>query len=349
MAAGFSYVLKDNFLIPGYLCNLFANSEVFVRKSKMDCTYFVAFCRKRKAQGYPIVAVWLAVLSTTTVQAQVFTTDLEHFWTTRDSVLATRDTTRQIELINRLYIGKASPGLAAFMRNKEDLPRKWRAFITQNAESWLALKKKMPVVEAAAAEVKSQIRRFRTLYPDLRPAETYFLIGLGMQGGTVRGNLSLLCVEVILRDAAAPKDQLVFLAVHEYVHTQQKRPDFQKINVLTSCIREGACDFVASLVTGRPVTAGYSTYGLRHEKEVWEAFQKDMYTGNNDNWVSTGPNPALPAPDLGYFVGHQVCEAYYRKSADKAAALKTIIELDYADPEAVSRFWQESGYKGGRR
>jgi len=278
----------------------------------------------------------------------VFKTDLDHFWAMRDSVLATADTARQLDIVNRLYIAKASDGLKAFMRNKDDLAGQWLRLIRAAPAFWDSLRMRMPEIGRAVFTLEKQVRRFQRLYPDLQPAQTYFLVGLQHQGGTIRGNLSLLGVEVVLSDPAMKGDQLVRMGIHEYTHTQQKRPDFQKIDVLTSSVREGACDFVSELVTGIPVKTPYMVYGSKHERDVWVSFQKEMHTRNNDNWVSTGNNPALPASDLGYFVGYQICKTYYNKTADRKAALKAIIELDYGDSGKVDAFLKASGYDGSK-
>lgn len=279
---------------------------------------------------------------------QVFQTDWENFWTMRDSITATGDTARQRDLVNRLYIARASEGLKAFMRNKDGLDFKWLALLKADPGFWDNLHLKKPLIDTAVWHLEQEIGRFRQVYPDLRPAQSFLIVGLRQQGGTIRGNLSLIGVEVVLNDPALTGDQLVRMGIHEYTHTQQKRPDFQQINVLTSAIREGACDFVAGLVTAIPAKTPYMAYGPAHEKEVWRSFQKEMYTRNNDNWVSTGPNPALPAPDLGYFVGYRICQAYYAQATDKKAALKAIIELDYANTDAVTDFFKRSGYQGGQ-
>jgi len=279
---------------------------------------------------------------------QVCKTDWEHFWTMRDSVMATADTARQRDLVNRLYIASASEGLKAFMRNKDGLDLKWLALLKADPGFWDKLQKNEPLIDTTVLRLEQQIHRFRELYPELKPAQSFLIVGLRQQGGTVRGNLSLIGVEVVLNCPTLMGDQLVRMGIHEYVHTQQKRPDFQQINVLTSVIREGACDFVAGLVTGLPAKTPYMAYGPAHEKEVWQSFQKDMYTRNNDNWVSTGPNLALPAADLGYFVGYRICQAYYDQATDKKKALKAIIELDYTDPGAVNDFFKRSGYHGGK-
>ncbi|NOW96123.1 hypothetical protein [Mucilaginibacter sp. SG564] len=278
---------------------------------------------------------------------QVSQTDWEHFWQMRDSVRVTRNTARQRELVNRLYIGRASEGLIAFMRNKDGLDLQWLALLKSDPSFWDNLHLKKTLIDTAVRQLESQIARFRKMYPDFKPARSFLIVGIRQQGGTIRGNLSLIGVEVVLNNQAVTGDELVRMGIHEYMHTQQKRPDFQQINVLTSAIREGACDFVASLVTNIPAKTPYMNHGTAHEKEVWQSFQKEMYTRNNDNWVSTGNNPVLAAPDLGYFVGYRICQAYYDQATDKKAALKAIIELDYANVDAVNDFLKRSGYNGG--
>ncbi|WP_090533149.1 DUF2268 domain-containing putative Zn-dependent protease [Mucilaginibacter sp. NFR10] len=293
--------------------------------------------------------MFLILLAPVLCRAQhVSQTDWKNFWTMRDRVSASSDTARQLAAVNRLYIGNASEGLKAFMRNKDGLDRKWLALLKSNPGFWDTLQRKQFMVNAAVRKLERQIARFQKLYPGLKPARSYFIVGLQRQGGTVRGSLSLIGVEVVLNDPEMTGDQLVRMGIHEYTHTQQKRPDFQHINVLTSAIREGACDFVAKQVTGIPMKTPYMAYGPLHEKEVWHSFRQEMYTQNNDNWVSTGQNPALPAPDLGYFIGYRICQAYYDQAKDKKAALKEIIELDYANPVAVDDFFKRSGYQGGR-
>lgn len=293
--------------------------------------------------------LFLFLLPTCFCQAQqVFMTDINNFWSARDSVLSTNQSAKQTGYVTQLYLSKASPGLQAFMRGKDGLAEKWVALITDESVPWESLKSKKPLLDSALISIEHQIANFRKVYPELKPAQTYLIVGLGKQGGTIRGNISILCIEVILRSNDAEKDQLVFMAMHEYVHTQQQRADFQKINVLTSSIREGACDFIAELVTGIPLKHSYLQYGLANEQRVWEAFERDMFTQKRDDWVSTGNNPKLMAPDLGYFVGYQICKAYYDKMADKKQAVKDIIELDFSDDEKVKLFWHRSRYKGGK-
>lgn len=158
----------------------------------------------------------------------VFKTDFQNFLAMRDSVIATKDSAKQIDAINRLYIGKSSDGLKAFMRNKDNPAGRWLKEIKAAPAFWDSLKMKSALVDDAVVKLEAAITRFQKMYPQLQPAQTYFLVGFRQQGGTIRGNLSLIGVEVVLSDPTLNGKQLVRMGIHEYVHTQQKRPDFQR-------------------------------------------------------------------------------------------------------------------------
>jgi uncharacterized protein YjaZ len=287
----------------------------------------------------------LAISTSLCGDAQIVSvSDVSNFFQMKDSVRSARDTASQLGFIRQLYINKASEGLMAFMRNKTDLDRKWLSLLEMQPAFWDSLQMRSALIGKAAAGLEREIGQFAVLYPGLKPAKTFFLIGIRQQGGTIRGNLSIIGAEVVLSNPKTTEKDLIRMGLHEFVHTQQVRPDFQKIDVLTSSIREGACDFIASLVSGIPTDEPYTRFGKEHEQLVWEKFREEMNTTLNDNWVSTGDNPKLMARDLGYFVGYQICRSYYAGATDKKAALKEIIELDYSSKEAVQSFFRASHY-----
>jgi uncharacterized protein YjaZ len=284
---------------------------------------------------------------------QVVTTDLDHFWQALDSIRATKDTAVQRSYIHQMYIDPASEGLKAFMRNKEGMEKRWIDLINDDPVFWDSIRVKSSNLKLIIPGIEENIANYKLLYPALQPSKIFFLIGLRQQGGTIRNNLSIIGTEVLLSDPAFTAiDDWISLCMHEYTHTQQKRPDFQKMDVLTSTIREGACDFMAELVTKKVVKRPYMDYGIKHEAEVLSLFKKEMLTNKNDNWVSTGDNPDLPAPDLGYFVGYRICKSYYERHSNKQQAVVEILTLDFADPLKVQDFLKQSGIfneKPGRR
>lgn len=292
-----------------------------------------------------LLAITFIAVQACKAQAVSFA-DVINFFRMKDSVRLATSQAAQLDMVHRLYMNKASEGLTAFMRNKTGLDEKWLTLLQTQPAFWDSLQTRSLTIGNVAAELEKQVGHFAELYPALQPAKTFFIIGIRQQGGTIRGNLSIIGTEVVLTGRLSSENELIRMALHEYVHTQQVRPDFQKIDVLGSSIREGACDFIASLVSGIPTQEVYTRFGNEHEYTVWRKFREEMNTTENDNWVSTGNNPALMARDLGYFVGYRICQSYYEKAADKKSAVKHIIELDYTNKEAVLSFFKASGYNG---
>lgn len=275
---------------------------------------------------------------------QFYTQDIDHFWNAYDSILFTKDKTKQLDYINRLYINKASDGLKAFLRGKEAPDLKWVNLITRDYAYLDSVRSRTLLVKSVLQDLQTHIDTLRFFYPKLKDAATYFIIGFRQQGGTIRNNLSIIGTEVIMQHSSV--ESLKNICIHEYVHTQQTRPaDFRNMNVLTSSIREGSCDFITELILKQPLSAAYSKYGQENELLVWEVFKQDMLSNATDWWVSTGQNPLLPVRDLGYFVGYAICKSYYQSAKDKSAAVKDIIELDYSNPDSAIAFLQKSGYE----
>lgn len=276
---------------------------------------------------------------------KIYTQDIDNFWIAYDSVVATGNREKQETFIKKLYLDNATEGLKAFAKNKENLESKWVSLILQNRVFWDSLRPKSIEVKKQVEQLEKSILRLQGIYPDLRAASTYFIIGLRQQGGTIRNNISIIGSEVILSEPTYNEDNLKYILAHEYVHTQQTKPDFRSINVLTSSIREGACDFISELVLNQKLNLPYIKYGESNEVSVWKIFNQDMLSSANNFWVSTGSNPNLPVSDLGYFIGYAICKSYYQSSKNKTQAIKEIIEIEYQSQEAVYQFLKKSNYE----
>ena len=212
---------------------------------------------------------------------------------------------------------------------------------------------------AITGAIRARFRRLEALYPAAVFPDVYFLFGRGNSGGTPAGGAGLLIgMELNARGDATPLDELPpglrpvvgrpadlpALVAHEAVHAQQ--PDLGKApTLLARALNEGAADFVADLTAAAgaaPAARAYAAYGAAHERELWDEFRAVMGGTDARGWLYGGA-PAGRPQDLGYYVGARICEAYYRRAADKRAALRAIL-ASAAAPEA---FLRASGYAGG--
>jgi hypothetical protein len=326
-----------------------SNSRIISRK----CLLFFAVT----------VIFYLIINPIAKAQIVLHTDDLPRFFQAFDSVMTTADTARQAHFIKSLYVDKASPGLTQFMELRGGNTSKWRAFMEKDKT---ILAKKRPWILAVLdqkAEILSRISRFKEIYPDFREGDIYFCVGINNSGGTIDDRTVYIGTEVAASDQP---NWAVPLVLHEFVHTQQwtqrnKARVLQNERLLSEytashkqllgkCLEEGMADFIAELVYEQPLAKvnpnGHTAFGLQHEQPIWEAFKKEMYSDVDwkGGWLYAKREiDGQKVSDLGYFVGHQICKAYYQKAKNKQTAIRYMLGLNLTD-ENAKRFLVASGY-----
>ncbi|MDE1193419.1 MAG: DUF2268 domain-containing putative Zn-dependent protease [Arachidicoccus sp.] len=290
-------------------------------------------------------------------QQKVYTQDIDNFWIAYDSIKTTNDSLKQIHFIQTLYIDKGTQGLKAFMQVRNYSAELYVQLIKKYPKFWNSVRANTLIVKSKVLDIEKSIKKFKTLYPELRNAKMYFTIGGLRSGGTTKDSMVLVGAEIATGDSTTDvsefpdkwlagifknsnSDNFVYLNVHEYVHTQQHG---EHNNLLANAITEGSADFIAELVTGKPLRSNYIIYGKEHEEELKEAFKQDMFGAPVNNWLYNGSYTKTVA-NLGYFIGYDICKSYYKNATNKKQAIKNIIELNYSDSTAVEDFLKQSKF-----
>lgn len=104
-------------------------------------------------------------------------------------------------------------------------------------------------------------------------------------------------------------------------------------------MREGCADFLTQQVLQASRTGNQQTYGQAHERELWDRFRKIMWNpaSFDDGWFGA-LDPKTPdwPPQIGYWLGKQMCAAYYDSVGDPRAAVRTILAAH--DAEDMRKF-----------
>jgi len=289
--------------------------------------------------------------------SKIYTSDIDNFWVAYDSIQHVEDFSDKLELINRLYISKGTKGLHAFMKARDYNDTLYVKLIGSNPKFWNSIRSNTLSVKDKAGELNEAVEKLKQIYPDLKDAEMYFTIGGLRSGGTVTDNMVLVGAEIATGNldvdvsefendwlktvfAKQSLDNVVYLNIHEYIHTQQGRGSSR---VLNQSIREGSCDFVAELALEKPIKTQYLVYGASRPDEIKLRFKKEMFSHDYSNWLYNGGQKSDDV-DLGYYVGYAISKSYYENAKDKPQAVKDIIELDFSDDAAVEDFLKRSGY-----
>jgi hypothetical protein len=290
--------------------------------------------------------------------AAVFvTTDIANFWKAYDAGGANGSASAfQTE-----YLDHASTGLKDFIASRNvtaaslaNMVRTYPRYFADIRASTLRL--------ATDARVQGRIRdgyrQIKTLFPPSVFPPVTFLIGRFSTGGTTSSSGMLVGVEFysitpttpldelapFQRDNVRSLDSLPVIVAHEHTHILQSRAAgiFSKRTktLLDQSLLEGSADFIAFLVTGANINARLWSYALPREAALWTEFKSAMRGMDSSQWLYNQGSATADRPgDLGYFIGYRIAEAFYNRTADKAFAVRAIIQISDSD-----LFLSQSGY-----
>jgi hypothetical protein len=226
---------------------------------------------------------------------------------------------------------------------------------------WKSIRKNTLKSNQFSQEIQNGIEKLKILYPVLKPVNTYFEIGILRTGGTTMDGMLLIGSEVALADKSViteefdnkyphlrsyfdtnPINDVVFLNIHEYIHTQQKETTGNTL--LAQTVMEGVAEFLAETSLSKKSPNPQIEFGYKNEEKIKREYEKEMFSNNIYNWLMNTPKNQFGMRDLGYFVGYAICKKYYDQSMDKKKAVKEMIELDYNNEINLINFVDRSKY-----
>jgi len=293
--------------------------------------------------------------------SNIVTTDIANFWEAYDQITATKDSILQYKYLDGLYFKKGTDGLNAIRRARNYTAQEYIASINKYPEFWNSVKANTLNANQYSTELEKGILKLKEMYPNLRPAKIYFTIGALRSNGTTLDNSVLIGSELALANKETPSHEfpenlshlrsffdsepskhIVFLNIHEYLHTQQKETIGNTL--LSQTVMEGVGEFLAEIALAQKSPNPQIAFGFQHEESIKQAFEKEMFSPYVYNWIMNTTNNQFGMRDLGYFVGYAICKQYYAQFSDKKLAIKKMIELDYNNENDLIKFVEKSGY-----
>ena len=283
--------------------------------------------------------------------------DLANFWKAYDKVVVTEDTSEQLDIIQSTYFDKASAELKLTLilerHSAEDFLKNFNAY----PEFWRGLRERTRYLMINYRQVEAAIGRLRTICRKINIPDINFSMGYFDFGGRPFADKVMIFSEVVLADGNFDRSTFphslnnyqhyivtaaIYFALHEIIHTRQN--GFKAQDLLTMCIMEGSCDFIAELAMDEPLQRPYLVLGNRFEKRLWESFKKEMDGFAHDKWLYNRGHVPKGEEDLGYFMGYAICKYYYINSPDKRKAIQRIMNLNYSKSADIYKFFLQSDY-----
>ena len=272
--------------------------------------------------------------------AEISTADIDRFWHAFDEWKSqTGSAADQLaRLLQRDYLDSASQGVKDFIPNRIISADALAKRILQDTAYYSQVRANTERMQHFVPELRQDFVRLKTMYPDAGFPTVYFVIGRRNSGGTDSKNGLIIGAEMFADTGSRIHlSDVVSIVIHELVHYQQQT---HGTDLTTAVMNEGAADFISELITGHDIDETAKTYGDSHEEDLWHAFQADDKSNDLKPWLYNGAaTNRVGPPDLGYYEGYKICQSFYELSADKAAALRTIIAMK--DP---AHLIEQSGY-----
>ncbi len=290
----------------------------------------------------------------------VITSDINLFWKAYDQIVQEPDSSKKVRLLDSLYISKGSAGLAKIIEARNYTAVEYVDLINSYPKFWQSIRENTFKSKSLAKELNNGLNKLEKIYPEMNPAKIFFTIGAMRTNGTTRDSSVLIGSELAMADSSIdisefegrtkewlenffglnPIEGLVLLNVHEYVHTQQNPIP---TNLLHICLYEGVAEFVSVIAMGVPSNTPAVAYG-KENPAVRAKFEREMFYERTYDWLwSNSPNE-FNVRDLGYYIGYAIAEIFYDRADDKLDAIKTLIEIDYAQGLKVDSFIDDTRF-----
>lgn len=281
----------------------------------------------------------------------IVTTDVENFWKAFDAISAENDSLRQIQLLDSLYLQPGTFGLKSLMQVRNYQPHEYIELIKNYPKFLTSIRANSQDLSNISHEMEAGIEKLKKLYPELSPAKIYFSVGAMRTNGTTLDSAVLIGSELALASsttdiseftgkthewlssyfATHPKENIVLLNIHEYVHTQQNEIPNQ---LLYQVIYEGIAEYISTLALSVPSTTPAIEFGETHP-EVLRKFEEEMFFEKTHEWLWSNYPNQFGVRDLGYYVGYEFAQRYYQKATDKTQAIADLLHIDYNQPQQV--------------
>lgn len=292
-------------------------------------------------------------LTTNPDSSRIVTDDIARFWEAWDVLSESTSHDDSVRVIQQHYLDPGSAGLDAFTDLRIGSAENLMNQIRSHRRYYEAVRPNTLRASEMTDAIREGMRTLQALYPDAVFPDVYLLIGRMNSGGTLTGRGLYIGTELYSRDEQTPLDELSdwhkavtrsieglpCIVLHELMHYQQNHTGAR--NLLGRSIREGSADFLTRVVADCTINEHLYAYGDAHEAELWELFRAEMNSDDYSNWLYQGTNATDRPADLGYYMGHQIAEAYYERATDKAQAIHDILHIDDFDA-----FLDASGYPG---
>lgn len=284
--------------------------------------------------------------------ANIITKDIHHFWEAYDFV--EKDSTNIRNVFKEYYFDKASDGMEDYMGAKVSSIDYFIKHIQSHPKLYKTIRENTLKVDEYKKDIQQSFKNLKEIYPEAKFPDVYFVIGAFTSGGTVSTSGLLIGTNQMSDGENVNVQELDFgdkllmnnskyipnIVSHELIHFQQAGIKKDSIT-LGYAINEGMADFIGELISGETANRKIFEWAKGKEKQIWADFKMDMYFNRYNNWIANyGTASKDSYPDLGYWIGYEICKSYYENSKDKKQAIYDMFHIQDYRKFLVDSKWE---------
>ena len=274
--------------------------------------------------------------------AKIVTKDIHHFWEAFD--LVKKDSTNTRNIYKKYYFDKASNGMQDYMGAKVSSIDDFIKHIELHPKLYKTIRENTLKSDEYKEDIQRSFKNLKRIYAQAKFPNVYFVIGAFTSAGTVSSSGLLIGINQMSDGNNVNTEELDFgskllmnkskyvpnVIAHELIHFQQ---DGMKKDTITLgyVIKEGMADFMGELISGDTANRKIFDWTKGKEKQIWADFKKDMHYDRYYNWIANYDTASENSfPDLGYWIGYEICKSYYENTKDKKLAIYNMLHIqDY--------------------
>jgi hypothetical protein len=273
---------------------------------------------------------------------KIIDTDVRNFWKAYD--LVEKDSLNAEKIYMDNYINKGTMALQFYYINKIENINNFVYMHNVRKKYYASIRKNTLKAGQLKSTYQKSFVNLKKIYPQVIFPPVYFVMGKLNSAGTASSEGLILGIDQAAMSSGADTtelsnwekanistfENLPHTVAHELIHFQQDGMA-SDTTLLKAAIEEGMADFIGELISGKSANESLLIYGKGKEKEIWADFKKEMYLNRAYNWIGNGEQKDADKPsDLGYWVGYQICKAYYEQAKDKKKAIYEMLHIkDY--------------------
>lgn len=294
-----------------------------------------------------------AAVNTDPSKLNLVTADLHHFWEAYDK--AAGDSSGLEKYMREIYFAQASKGMQDYFSTKVAGITPFVQHLLKHPKFYATARQNTLAPDRYRRQMRNSFKKLKRLYPDAKFPDVVFVMGAFTSGGTVSPNGLLLGINQMSSGPGvelgevAPRTRMLMnqsaylpsIVAHELIHFQQDSMRGDTTN-LKYAIVEGMADFIGELISGKVANPELHGWAKGKEVRIWSRFKAEMLNNDYNAWIANSSTvPEGEAADQGYWVGYQICRAYYEKAKDKKRAVRDMLTIQDYGAFLVKSGWEE--------